>query len=139
MLLRGLREFNIREFPLDPAIKSESRSIFDLPILVKKSVPTEQYFEEKVLKILDVSLSEIKKYVNKFCNDSEAAPILGEIIMEQFDKYLKFISYEKNNWSRIVNDVLFITTCDNIADFLEKAGLDALSKEVIEKCQQIRK
>lgn len=139
MLIRGLKEFNIREFPLDPSIKSDSRSIFDLPILVKKSVPTEQYFEEKVLKILDVSLSEIKRYVNKFCNDSEAAPILGEIIMEQYDKYLKYINFEKKNWSKIVNDVLFITTCDKIADFLEKAGLDSLSNEVIYKCQQLRK
>lgn len=138
ILAKGLSEFRIREFPVDPECESDIRSIFDLPILVKKSVPTEQYYEEKVLKILDVSLSEIKKYVYRFCNESEAAPVIGNIILQQYNLYLDFIKNEQKNWSKIINDVLFITTCDKISAFLEEIGLDELSNEIIDRCEEIR-
>lgn len=138
MLVKSLSEFKIREFPVDPNCKNDVRSIFDLPILVKKSVPTEQYYEEKVLKILDVSLTEIKKYVYRFCNESEAAPVIGNIISEQYEKYLNFIKCESKTWKKIVNDVLFITTCDKISAFLEEIGLDELSQEILEKCEKVR-
>jgi dimeric dUTPase (all-alpha-NTP-PPase superfamily) len=138
LLTKSLSEFKVREFPVETNGENNVRSIFDLPILVKKSVPTEQYYEEKVLKILDVSLSEIKKYVYKFCNESEAAPVIGNIIMEQYAKYLHFIECERKTWKKIVNDVLFITTCDKIAEYLEEVGQEELSREVLEKCEELR-
>lgn len=138
MLTKCLSEFRVREFPVDEKGENNVRSIFDLPILVKKSVPTEQYYEEKVLKILDVSLSEIKKYVYKFSNESEAAPVIGSIIMDQYAKYLAFIKHESKSWKKIVNDVLFITTCDKISEFLEEVGQEELSSKVIEKCEELR-
>ena len=136
LLVKNLSEFRVREFPIEG--ENKVRSIFDMPLLVKKSVPAEQYFEEKVLKIIDVSLSEIKRYVCKFCSESIAAPIIGDIISDQYTKYLEFIRCEKKTWPKIVHDVLFITTCDKIIEFLEDNGLDYQAQEIIDKCDEIR-
>ena len=136
-LVRALSEFNLREYPLGKG-KDSTRSILDLPILVKKSVPTELFYPKKVEKILDVSLNEIKEYVMSFCDDSEAALVIGKIIEDQYVKYLNFIKNEKASWPKIVNDVLFINTCDKVFAFLNDLGLTALSDKCKEECEKIR-
>jgi hypothetical protein len=139
MLVDGLSRFEIAEYPFIVNGESVSRSVFDLPILVKKSVPTEQFFEDKVLKVLDVTLSEIKRYVMCFCNEIEAAPVIALIISKQFDKYIDFINSEKKVWPKVVNDVLFMDTCEKICNYLEELGIDAEVKKIKAKIEKIRK
>lgn len=130
-LWSNLKTFRVKEFDL--AEDDGVRSIFELPLLMKKSVTRENYYEDKVVKILKTEIEEIRGYVAKFCNDKELPVKMRDILMSQFEKFLKDLEIEKETWSDIYHDYLFTRTCDIIAKTLEDLKLKDEAKYVNEK------
>lgn len=138
MLAHYLKDFKLLEYPIEEGNPNTSRSIFDLPILVKRSTPNGLYFEEKVIKLLDVTIKEIEKYCRSFGkNETETSPAMGRLVLSEFEKYLNFINAQKKIWPNIVNDVLFVTTYEKIVEFLEDAELDDIVEVVKKKYEAI--
>jgi hypothetical protein len=130
-LWSNLKTFRVKEFDL--AEDDGVRSIFELPLLMKKSVTRENYYEDKVVKILKTEIEEIRGYVAKFCNDKELPLKMRDILMSQFEKFLKDLEIEKETWSDIYHDYLFTRTCDIIAKTLEDLKLKDEAKYVNDK------
>ena len=102
-------------------------------MLLKKSVTKEQYFEEKVVRILKTEIAEIEKYVTRFCGSKELPRAMKGILMGQFEKFLRDIEVEQETWSDIYHDYLFTRTCDIIAKELENLQLKDEAKYINNK------
>lgn len=130
-LMNCLKNFRVKEFAFSE--DDGVRSIFDLPLLLKKSVTKEQYFEEKVVRILKTEIAEIENYVTRFCGAKELPRKMKEILMGQFEKFLRDIEVEQETWSDIYHDYLFTRTCDIIAKELENLQLKDEAKYINNK------
>lgn len=137
ILINGLNQFRIKEYPIDE--ENSVRSIFDLPLLMKKSVVKGLYYEEKVVKILKSEISEIERYLANFYSAKELPSVTGKIIIEQFDKFLMDIEIESETWSDIYKDYLFSRTCTIIASALEELSLKKEAQYVKNKKTQLSK
>jgi hypothetical protein len=137
-MLRGfLNEFRIKEYPLGP--DSLVRSIFDIPLLMKRSVKTDLYNEHYLSRILEVALTEIKKYLCCFYDDKELPQAIGAIICEQFDRFIAGIELERNLWKDIYHDRLFTKVCSIIITSLEKLGLRQDAKRIQSTVSELSK
>lgn len=121
MLMRNIHNFTIPEFPLKR--EGGKRSIFDIPLLLKRSMTSDIYEEETILRVLNVVIAEVENYVDKFCTPQEYAGIVGGIFLEQFRLFLENTKEEKENWRTIYSDFLFMQICDTVYDALEKSGM----------------
>ena len=108
-------------------------------MLMKKSATPDIYYEENVVQILKVELSEIKKYLSKFCTGRELPEIMGKLIMTHFDKYLEDIAVEAAARAGIYRESLFDRTCSIIAEGLEEIGLKTEARAVLKKAAELRK
>ncbi len=134
-LIKYLNSFRAKEFPF---VENDGvRSIFDLPLLLKKSVTRECYFEDRVVRILVAELEEIQKYVTHFCTDKELPLVMKDIIMKQFDAFLFDIEVESETWKDIYHDYLFTRTCGIISRTLKALNLKDEAFYVEEKQQEL--
>ena len=106
---------------------------------MKKSATPDIYYEENVVQILKVELSEIKKYLSKFCTGRELPEIMGKMILEHFEKYLNDVAVEAAVRSGIYRESLFDRTCSIIAEGLEDIGLKSEARAVLKKAAELRK
>lgn len=135
LLINGLRKFRVKEFPF--AEDEGVRSIFDLPLLLKKSVKTEKFYEDKVVRILKTEINEIKNYLSRFYSAKELPNMIKKVLMEQFEKFLKDIEVEKETWADIYHDYLFTRTCEIIAKSLEELQLKEETKYILAKKEEL--
>ena len=78
--------------------KDDKRSIFELPIVMKASVPAELY-HEKNLKVMLVSMFEvIRSYVKRFTTESEFSHEYSNLLLQQYSKLLRNIIREGVNF-----------------------------------------
>ena len=119
-LFRWLENFRINEYPLPGG---GIRSIFDLPLLIKRNQPIDLYYEERLVKILRVELSEIIRYVQKVYASKDANAEIGEIIIAQFDRFISDIEAEKELYKTFYNEALFDRFVTIIQKQLEELGL----------------
>lgn len=126
-LMKNIRNLSIDEFPLRDA--SGRRSIFDIPLLLKRSMTSEIYEEEKILRVLKVIIEELKEYIGKFCTAQEFSSVAGGVIVEQFGLFLENTKEERENWRNIYSDFLFMQICDTVIEALENIGLDDAASE----------
>lgn len=129
ILLSSLSSYKASE-PGIGADNVPSESIFDIPMLMKKSSTANGYCEEDVIKILMAELGEIKKYLSRFCSQKELSEVMGKIIMEQFEKHLNSVALESKKHPSIYKESLFIRTCDTIANTLSELGLKKDAQKV---------
>lgn len=141
MLYERLRKFRLAEYPLEDTSENRKgvRSIFELPILFKKSVTQELYYEEKVIRILKAELNEIRNYLMKFCSKKELPEYMGKLLMEQFELYMDSMEIESRTWRDIYKDSLFSRICKIVAHELEELGLKDNAKSVKEQDEKLRK
>lgn len=99
--------------------KAGLRSILEIPLLMKRSVPAEMYYEEVVIKLLNTELEEVKKYLHKFCDKLDYQEKYGEIINSQFELFMKNVTEEDADRGDIVRDPLFNRICNVVAKELE--------------------
>lgn len=135
LLMRGLKNFRVKEFTFveDDGV----RSIFDLPLLLKKSVKKENFYEDKVVRILRTEIHEIKDYLSRFYSEKELPVVVKDVLMSQFEKFLKDIDVEKESWPDIYHDYLFTRTCEIIAKALEELKLKEEAKYILEKKEEL--
>lgn len=135
LLLNGLKNFRVKEFVF--AEDDGVRSIFDLPLLLKKSVKKELYYEDKVVRILRTEIKEIQDYLSRFYSEKELPLKMRDVLMAQFEKFLKDIEVEKATWSDIYHDYLFTRTCEIIAKALEELQLKDEAKYILDKKEEL--
>ena len=127
--------FRLREYPLE---ENETRSLFDLPLLIKRNIPAELYQEEDIIKILKVELSEIVRYTMELCDEKEASHISGRIIVNQFEKLLHDLELEKQEYRNFYHDILFDRFTTIIRKFLENMNLKKEAEYVAEKVAALK-
>ena len=135
ILSEFLGSFKVKEFPLGK--ENKVRSVFDIPMLMKKSVTSETYYEENVLQILKATLAEIKKYLKRFCNDKNMPEVMGALLKNQFNMYLADMEIESEGYKDVFNDYLFSRTCGIIAKEFEDLGLRKDARMVQNKVTEI--
>ena len=135
ILMNGLNNFRVKEFDFieDDGI----RSIFDLPLLLKRSVKKEAFYEEKVLRILRTEIKEVEDYISRFYSEKELPVVMKDIMMSQFEKFLKDIEVEKATWKDIYHDILFTRTCEIIAKSMEELQLKDEAKYILAKKEEL--
>ncbi len=128
LLLTGLLSFRVREYPLGE--DNRVRSIFDIPSLVVKSTKSNDFNGESVLNILRAELSEIRRYLLRFCTLKELPDVMGPILHAQFDRFLDSMATEAKTNPKIYSDYLFTRTCSLIVKSFEELGLIRDAKEL---------
>lgn len=135
LLVSCLNSFRVREYPLYR--NNGIRSIFDIPILMKKSLKSEAYSEDSVLHILRSEIEEIRKYLCHFYSEKELPEVMGRIIKEQFEMYLADLEQNDIGHKSIYNDYLFSRTCSIIAKTFENLDLAENAKYVQNKAREL--
>lgn len=138
ILCTFLESFSLQEPGLGTD-KVAANSIFDLPMLMKKSSTPDMYYEDSVIQLLKVELIEIKKYLSKFCNTKELSEEMGNILRDQFEKYLDDIAIESQARKTIYRESLFDRTCAIIAEEFSKLGLKSDYKEIQKKAAELKR
>lgn len=136
MLCSQLRTLAISE----PGIGADSvpaRSIFDIPMLMKKSATPNTYYEQSVIEMLTVELDEIKKYLAHFCTAKELNDTYGKLVLAQFEKHLADMELEKQIHPSLYRESLFDKSCDTIINTLEEAGLRKEARQIREKVAEL--
>lgn len=135
LLMTNLADFRIREFPLGE--ENKVRSIFDIPILMKRSIKSELYNEEGVLQMLKAEIEEIKKYMTHFYTPKDFPEAFGSVLCQQFELFLENIAAEYKNSKAIYHDYLFSRTSSIVAKILENLGLTKDAKAIQSKVKEL--
>lgn len=109
----------------------DKRSIFELPIIMKASVPAEMYYEKNVKTMIIGMFELIRQYIHRFCSEKEFVIEYANLLKDQYRLFLKNISREKEEFPirDMYHDTLFIYMCGAIQrefetlDFNKEAGL----------------
>ena len=106
------------------------RSIFELPIIMKASVPAEMYYEKKVKTMIDGMFDVIKEYIHRFCSNKEFSTEYAALLSEQYGLFLKNITREKEDFPvrDIFHDSLFIYISGAIQGEFDAIGLRNVAK-----------
>lgn len=96
------------------------RSILEVPLLMKRSVPAEDYYEETMIHLTKTILQEIKNYLIRFCSVTEFQVAYDNLLKEQFDLFKKNVDAENGIRGDIYQDTLFIRICNMVAKELEE-------------------
>lgn len=137
LLMSSLNSFRIREYPLGD--EGRVRSVFDIPLLMKRSIKSELYHEESVLNILKVEMAELKRYMARFYSSKELPDAMGRLLNEQFDRFLEDVAIENQGARNIYQDYLFSRTCSIIAKAFESLGLLKDAKAIQTKARELSK
>lgn len=138
MLFSVLDNFLIQEPGLG-ANNIAATSIFDIPMLMRKSATFDNYFEEDAIQIIKVELEEIKKYLLRFCDPKELPEIMVEIIKTEFEKYLADVAVEKEVRSNIYREPLFDRTCSIIEEAVRELGMRKYAEQIKKSVTELRK
>lgn len=117
----------------------KTRSVFDLPMLMKLSVPAGEYHEDSMIRLLDTIFAELKAYLSRFCNKKEFPGVYADLIVEQFRLLIDNIALEKDTLSDIYNDSLLIYICKAVAKELDDYNMRDKSLAVTEILRSLSK
>lgn len=137
ILFSSLKNYKI----LKPGIgenNEPSVSIFDIPLLMRKSATPDIYYEGNAIEMLRVELEEIKKYLSNFCTSKELPEVMGKLIKEQFEKHLQAVEKESKIHPTIYRESLFDKTCDTITNALLDLGLRKDANAIQERIAGLR-
>lgn len=137
ILLKNLKNFKIEEPGIGPD-KTPAFSIFDIPLVLKKSASSEDYDEESAVELINVVMREIYRYVSNYCNPKDVAAVVKDIIEEQFNKHLESLELEKQINETIYKGTLFDKTCDTIIGYMEEIEQSAYAREIQSKVDELR-
>ena len=108
-------------------------------MLMKRSVPAEEYHEDSMIRLLDTIFSELRTYISRFCNKKEFPSVYSTLIDEQFRLFIKNVGLEKDILDDIYNDSLFIYICKAVAKELDDFGMRDKSIEALETLRKLSK
>ena len=128
-----LKRFRIEEYDV---LKEDGswvvRSIFDLPLLMKRSVPSEEYYEENMIRLMDTIFRELRGYLTRFCSKKDFSAKYSDLLMEQFQLYIDNIAYEADGVYDIYHDSLFIYICKAVAGELKEQLMNEKAEAVMD-------
>lgn len=131
VLYKYLSTFRIDEYPLVEEDHPDAvRCIFDLPILMKFSVPADLYFEKNMIRLLTTMLDEIRTYHSHFVTFKELPLVYGKFLYDQFNKFIADMKKDSERIPNLYNDSLFIHICKTFAKELEHQGMVVESETV---------
>lgn len=120
VLFELLRRFRIEEYELVLEDGTTGvRSIFALPLLMKKSIPAENYYENSMIQLVEAMFREIKTYILRFCSKKEFPTVYADLLKSQFRLFLQNASLDKRSFENIYGDSLFVYICKAVAEEFE--------------------
>ncbi len=126
-----LASFRIDEYPLASEDHPDAvRCIFDLPILMKHSVPADLYFEKNMIRLLTTMLTQIKEYHAHFVTEKDIPVVYGNFLYEQFGKFIADMKVDSKMIHNLYNDSLFIHICKTFAKELENLDMVTEAEKV---------
>ena len=139
-LFELLGRFRVEEYDVHLSDgNSGIRSVFDLPMLMKRSVPAEEYHEDSMIRLLDTIFNEVRTYIARFCNKKEFPSIYTGLIDDQFKLFIDNTEAEKGKLDDIYNDSLFIYICKAVAKELDDYHMRDKSIAVLETLRKLSK
>lgn len=135
VLMSNLATFRVQEFKLGE--DNRVRSIFDIPVLMKKSVKADIYDENSVSAIINAETEEIKKYLTRMCDAKELPDIMGSILHQQFELFIEDMASETIRNKSFFHDSLFTKICTKIALAFEDIGLERDARAIIAKQKEL--
>lgn len=134
----NIAKFRIEEYPIyeqEPAAPGERptrrscvRSIFDIPVLMRRSVTPEmmEYFEDTALDVLGAMLDEVERYLRSVCVKEELNDVMSRLIVEQFELFVHDMQIEKEQMKirYFFKSALFTNMKDKILSTLERLDHD---------------
>lgn len=132
---KWINNFRVEEYPLE---KEMIRSVFDLPLLIKRNMPSELYYEERIIKILKVELAEIIRCAEALCDSQDANKVAAKLISEQFDKMIENIEFEKDEYTNFYQSVIFDRFCTIIQKTIRDLNLKEEAAIIEDKVEKIK-
>jgi hypothetical protein len=140
MLTDFLESFRIDEYVLDGAKEHNIvRSIFDLPLLLRRSARADHYYEEYVLRVFNATIVELKKYIARLYSSKDLPDAMGGVVMSQFDRFLAGIVLEEKAYRDIYHDHLFTKICNGVQKALEDLSLRKEALSIKKRVEDLRK
>jgi len=135
-----LRNFSVAEYDLrNEEGEHLNRSIFALPVLMKKSVPAEEYYEDNMIQLLETMFREIKNYIARFCSKKDAMKHYGALLHEQFEIFINNMGMDMHAADDIYNDSLFIYICKAVAAEFEEMSMYQDAQEIRQRLRSLSK
>lgn len=121
----------VKDIELGEKIK-DRRSIFEIPVIMKASVPAEKYFEKSVKTMLASMFDVIRDYMHRFCSEKEFYAEYKDLLITQFSRFLVNISRTAEGFpiKEIYQDTLFIFICGLVQSEFESLGYRDIGKVV---------
>ena len=163
MLRRGLDSFELPEFPR-PEGTDPTRTIFDIPMLMQKSKPVDEYQVDELVRLMQTIFAEIRSYLANFFTDGDLETYYGNLIFRQFKTFLAHMLEERKlseddiarraaaaaaaglpepedvpEWGNVYNDDLFRSLIQMTREELEQAYMSERADEIIQDAKQLRR
>lgn len=147
MVYRQMLRMDIPDDPaLQNAVPEDARSsghqiisLFDLPRLLKASMPAGSSNEKKLLDILTVAMKEAVNYITGFCSPEEEAGKIREFMETQMELYLAGLDELAKEGYAFYSDPLTTDTLDTAANFLEEWRLYDMAQSIRQKADQFKR
>lgn len=103
---------------------SDKRSIFELPLLMKASVPAEKYFEKNTKTMLSGMFDVMKRYIQRFVSEKEYPTEYCRLLLNQYYMFLSNIIRQGDTFPvrDLFHDSLFIHICGAVKSEIEELG-----------------
>lgn len=162
LLRKRLDTFEIPEFPR-PEGCDPTRTLFDIPMLMQKSKPVDEYQVEEIVRLMETIFREVRKYLANYFTDDELDGYYGNLIYRQFKLFLAHIAEEKAlskqklaklaeeaaaaglpepedvpEWYNIYNDDLFRALVQMTREELETAYMSEKADQIEQDCKALR-
>ena len=140
-LYNELAYFNAEELPLakeektggktedgkdETAINNNAtRSIFELPLLMKRSVPSEDYNQRTIDELIDVIFNELYTYHKRFCTEKDLIVEYSALLLEQTKLLVANIAEEDKKYPelKLIKEPLIDDILERIEGEIEERGL----------------
>ena len=126
-LVDRLGKFRVSQFPLkaqkvgkEGEVVEGIRSILEIPLLMKRSIPTEIYHEEFVMGILNTELDEIKNYMHRFCDATSFQERYEKLLDDQYKLFSKNVAEEDKAIGNIIRSNVYTRICNVVAKEYEE-------------------
>lgn len=131
-LYLAVKDFYIDEFSIrDKENKRLIRSIFELPLLMKLSIPADIYHEQDIQDLLDTIFAELRLYIRKFKNEKDFSQAYADFIISQFKLYIDNVAIDDTfNKDVIYKDSLFKHICKAVESENREYGIPARKDEI---------
>ncbi|MBR3358685.1 MAG: hypothetical protein IKG46_12780 [Solobacterium sp.] len=137
-LKRMIDRFEVKEEILNQNAKENTvRSVLELPILMKLSVPAEQYDEKRMMHLTRVILEELRAYTARFTDESTFASTYGTLLKDQFNKFQQHVEDFAKQDPEMLTDKLFVYICQNASKEFESIDLFDESDAILDYISKV--